>query len=114
MLNSSCPYMQAILKFHTTMCSHDGTDDGTMMFKYVLSGPSCVVQLACCLIAGRQATMGRQRKVSHAVCKLVTNCIVLYCIVVFFCLVYFPVDLEVFYLDHVKKSLQYNTIQYYT
>jgi len=35
----------------------------------------------------------------------------------FFC-VYFPVDLEVFYLGHVKKPLyntiQYNTIQYNT
>ena len=29
----------------------------------------------------------------------------------FLCLVYFPVDLEVFYLGHVKKSL-YNTMQY--
>jgi len=34
------------------MCSHDGTDDGTIIFKYVLSGPLCVVQLARCLTAG--------------------------------------------------------------
>jgi len=32
--------------------------------------------------------------------------------IVFLCLLYFPVDLEVFYLGHVKKSL-YNTIQYH-
>ena len=75
--------MQTILKFPTTMFSHDGTDDGTIIFKYVLSGPLCVVQLAYRLTAGRQAIMGRQRKVSHAVCKLVTNCIVLYCIKIF-------------------------------
>ena len=83
MLNSRCPYMQAILKFHTTMCSHDGTDDGTIIFKYVLSGSLCIVQLARRLTTGRQAIMGRQQKVSHAVCKLVTNCIVLYCIKIF-------------------------------
>jgi len=52
---------------HTTMCSHDGTDDGTIIFKYVLSGPLCIIQLARRLTVGRQAIMGRQRKVSYAV-----------------------------------------------
>ena len=33
--------------------------------------------------AGRQAIMGCQQKVSRAVCKLVTNCIVLYCVKIF-------------------------------